>query len=131
MTIDNKVIAPLPGAGAWFWQDWVHFPMTYIIYQDPTLGTPNLNKNQSKNLKIYPNPLQNTDILTLTTFEEITVLQIINMHGRNVDYRLIESIFNQGVSTYRISLLGLKPGLYYVRVKTINNYYHEKIIKIN
>lgn len=131
MTIDNKVIAPIPEANPWFWQDWIHFPMSFIIYQDPTLGTPVLNKNQGKNLKLYPNPLQNADILTITTFEEILALQILNMHGCNIDYRVIESTLNQSSSTYRISLLGLKPGLYNVRVKTINNYYHEKIIKIN
>jgi hypothetical protein len=131
MTIDNKVIAPLPEMGPWFWQDWVHFPMQFIIYQDPTLGTPNANENQLKNLKLYPNPLQNADILTLTTFEEVNLLQIFDKHGCNVKYRIIETSLNQKFSTCKICLLGLNPGLYIIRIKTINNYYHEKIVKIN
>jgi hypothetical protein len=84
MTIDNKVIAPIPGSDPWFWQDWIHFPMSFIIYQDPTLGTPMPNKNPGKDLIVYPNPagtqlwVSIPDDCLLTN----TIIEVVNSEGR-------------------------------------------------
>lgn len=84
MTIDNKVIAPIPEANPWFWQDWVHFPMQFIIYQDPTLGTPVLNENHGNGLIVYPNPA-GTQLWVSIPEDYLlanAIIEVLNSEGR-------------------------------------------------
>lgn len=62
----------------------------------------------------YPNPTSGEFTLNLKSFEEeSTTLEIIDVLGRKV---LIENIeINEGLTTKKMNLTSLKPGIYYIR----------------
>lgn len=124
MTLDDHVIAPDPeNEDPWAWQEWVHFPMSVVLRQDPAVLVPEVLIPPNE-ITLYPNPAKS--FLKVKTKSRITGMQIFDLNGTC----LIHSEYEQFTPT--IDLSGLFPGIYIIELITIQRIYHyKKFVKTN
>lgn len=79
----------------------------------------NLDENQFKNLKLFPNPV--TDFISISNSSEINEIEIISALGQ----RIISVKINQTETILDLSTL--TNGIYFLKLKSIENY---EIIKV-
>ena len=87
------------------------------INQDFTIvvtSTVLVNLSLKQNLKIYPNPAKN--IITLTSLTEIKSIEMFNILGK----RIYENS-NINSKKYAWNLETFSKGIYFIKIKTINN----------
>jgi len=103
-------------------------PGEYRLYSDKKLpafkdlATTIPANEVSTGLRIYPNPA--TERLYIQAKEIITGVEIYSIDGR-----LVQATLNSNNNFMNIEVGQLKPGLYYLRVKTTDRLYSEKVIK--
>jgi len=103
-------------------------PGEYRLYSDKKLpafedlATTISTKEKTSGLHIYPNPA--SEKLYIEAKEIITGVEIYSVDGR-----LVQAKSNGNNNFMNIEFGQLKPGLYYVRVKTTGRLYSEKVIK--
>jgi photosystem II stability/assembly factor-like uncharacterized protein len=77
-----------------------------------------------KPLKVYPNPVRNKLILKTADSNPVDRVWIYDMNGR-----LLISLLNPQDNS--IDLTGIQPGIYVLKTEITNNFYTERIVKIN
>ena len=123
MTLDDHVIAPEPeNEDPWAWQEWVHFPMSVVLRQDPTVGIGNKKDNEKISLVVRPNPF-----LHETTFEiNIKEKSNIEISVYNLQGKLVKNLTNKTMKggKHKIKWDGInkasracKPGVYLIHLK--------------
>jgi len=76
---------------------------------------------------IYPNPVKSGGYITLKVKDVISMLTIIDIHGRRVEE--IDVTTSNPFNEYIISINNFKKGIYFIELQTIKNHnYYEKII---
>lgn len=127
MTLDDYVIAPdstIVGNNPWYWESWIHFPMTFYIHQDPTIGINPFNINKKTDVLLYPNPVNN--ILNIVSEQIFNQVKICDLNGKV----LLSKKNNQKKTIINVS--SLQPGIYIVHlINNKNLNYYEKFIKTN
>lgn len=122
MTIIDTVMSPDPSiTDPWFWQSWIHFPLSVYMHQEPETDI-KLNFNDNKEVTTYPNPLKDNlhfDLGTQTNLQ----LSIYNSAGERILFQPLHLSQTIDIST-------LPPGIY-VYLLTGKNGFTEtgKIIK--
>jgi glycosidase len=101
-------------------------PGEYRLYSDvqlpafKDLATSVSEEVKSSGIKVYPNPA--TDQITIETTNPIRFIELTTMNGKTVQQIASNS------TKLNFKLSQLKPGLYFLKVKTNNQTYVEKII---
>lgn len=93
-------------------------------YSDANVNT-NCNlttpDNPAKKLKIYPNPVK--DYLEINSPNVIKQLEIVSLFGKSV------ATATPNTYNYKINLSHLKPGIYFIKMRTDKTYYLQSFIK--
>jgi len=86
----------------------------------------NINKNPNNlgQFDIFPNPATDKIYFSLSDNSKITLIEIVDIHGRKV-----KSFYSDFEKDY-MDINDLKAGIYIIRIKTTNNYYLKKFIKL-
>jgi hypothetical protein len=99
-----------------------HNPANGAIIQDSSYAE---IQSVDYDLKIYPNPVENGKINLEIINDKITEIHLINIAGKEVLARKI----NSGTSKAHIELHNMPNGIYLVRVTTLkNNMFVKKLI---
>lgn len=103
----------------WFTKN--HFPLQLYLADKPLfVGINNEPNNFYIKPSIWPNPASNT--VFVNSNEKIENIQLINING------IIESTFYvMQTNSVKIPISG-KPGLYFLKIQTVNQTYFEKLI---
>ena len=96
--------------GAWYGFD-------DLIVQKPVVY--NGNDDLSKNVKIYPNPIQ--DFLYIKNINSLKIVKIYNSVGQVI-------LATNGIKNKKIDFRGLDKGIYYAQLKTDKTLITKKII---
>ena len=72
----------------------------------------NVEKNGLESFTMYPNPVN--DILNIISVNDINEIKIFDMTGKNVYAR-------NEIANNQINVSSLNPGIYFIKIKDINN----------
>ena len=88
------------------------------------------SKTKHSNLSVYPNPfLDNIEIAIVTEGDNPLRIDIFNVQGQ-----LVKAVVNRqegigGYQVFNVDVEDLKPGMYFINVKSINYSSSQKIVK--
>jgi len=83
----------------------------------------NEEKARNKNIRCFPNPLKESQPLKITSDKSLGIIRLYDQQSR-----LIQSWDAQGRKSLELSLDGLSPGLYFIKIEGENSQLNQKII---
>ncbi len=77
-------------------------------------------------IKVFPNPFNNSLIFEGDFENDMTEVKLIGATGRIV----YSKVFSKGFHSVKLNGLNIKPGIYFLKVRTNNKVYISKVIKL-
>ena len=99
----------------------------FSLIDGATAGINNINKQDINIISVYPNPVNNNtlNISYKSASETSANISLYNIHGISLYQNNL--LFSKGEKTTPVNLPTVKPGNYFLSIKTLNNNYIKNI----
>jgi hypothetical protein len=122
MTLIDTVMSPDPSiTDPWFWQTWIHFPLSVYMHQETDTD---IKLNLSDGSKVIINPNPSKDYLKIQSDIDLMHISILDMTGKILCQE------NVSENNFFMDISFLKNGIYFINIlNSQNQNYYEKFIK--
>ncbi|NME69120.1 S8 family serine peptidase [Flammeovirga aprica] len=97
---------------------------------EDTIPTSLENSITTQRLDIYPNPVSDRIHFTLANSQKLKMIKLFDVSGQEIKDFVIEPTINSEGNNYTIDVRNLSQGMYFIRIKTVDqNFLSSKFIK--